>query len=213
MKKQPEVTARTRQKLVDAFWELFETKRIEKISIGAITKKAGLNRGTFYEYYTDIYDLLEQQEQELLEQFGEYLRRQVGEMEYCSLTEFIGKNAKVFAEFDDRIFILLSNQGDPAFRVKLKERMREIVRTVVMTSEKGNVTEHKEAEEYVLTYIIGTLTSMVTYWYETGKKIPIEKLLEYIITLISEGALGFFDKTYEEAASDLLSIARKETTK
>ena len=47
MKKQPEVTAATRQKLMDAFWTLYKEKAIDKISIAEITNITGNNRGTF----------------------------------------------------------------------------------------------------------------------------------------------------------------------
>ena len=74
MKKQPEQTAQTRRKLMDSFWKLFCDDGIDRVTVGAVTKCAGYNRGTFYEYFTDVYDLLDQLEDELL---GE-LRAQCG---------------------------------------------------------------------------------------------------------------------------------------
>ena len=41
MNKQPEVTAATRQKLIDAFWECLAQSEIDKIAIKAIASKAG----------------------------------------------------------------------------------------------------------------------------------------------------------------------------
>ena len=58
--------AETKQKIKRAFLSLYKEKRIEKISIKEITDKAGVNRGTFYAYYLDIYDLLEQIETEVM---------------------------------------------------------------------------------------------------------------------------------------------------
>ena len=46
------------ERIKQAFWELLTSKPIEDISIGELTMRAGCNRGTFYYYYTDIYDLL-----------------------------------------------------------------------------------------------------------------------------------------------------------
>lgn len=34
-------------------------KKIEKITVKEITNRAGYNRGTFYEYFTDVYDVLD----------------------------------------------------------------------------------------------------------------------------------------------------------
>ena len=66
MKKQPQQTAQTRKKLMDSFWKLYCDDGIDRVTVGAVAKDAGYNRGTFYEYFTDVYDLLDQLEDELL---------------------------------------------------------------------------------------------------------------------------------------------------
>ena len=50
----------TAQLMNQALLDLLEKKDIEFISITEITKKAGVNRSTFYLHYEDIYDLLEE---------------------------------------------------------------------------------------------------------------------------------------------------------
>lgn len=67
MKKQPQITEQTKANLKDAFWKLYTEKPIEKISIKEITDLAGYNRGTFYLYYKDVYDIFSQIEDELLD--------------------------------------------------------------------------------------------------------------------------------------------------
>ena len=56
MKKQPQQTAQTRKKLMDSFWKLYCDDGIDRVTVGAVAKDAGYNRGTFYEYFTDVYD-------------------------------------------------------------------------------------------------------------------------------------------------------------
>ena len=68
MRKQPEVTEQTKANLRTAFWSLYKEKAIEKITIKEITDAAGYNRGTFYLYYKDVYDLFNKIEEELLEE-------------------------------------------------------------------------------------------------------------------------------------------------
>ena len=69
MKKQPEITAQTRERLIEAFWSLYREKKIEQITIKQITDLAGYHRSTFYEYFVDIYDVLNQLEDDLLGYF------------------------------------------------------------------------------------------------------------------------------------------------
>lgn len=41
------------------FLQMLKKQPIEKISVGELCEKAGINRSTFYRHYTDIYNLLE----------------------------------------------------------------------------------------------------------------------------------------------------------
>lgn len=45
---------------------MYSQKPIEKISIQEISNKSGYNRSTFYQYFTDIYELLDSVENDLL---------------------------------------------------------------------------------------------------------------------------------------------------
>ena len=54
MNKRIEITAQTKQNLIDAFWSLYTEKRIEDITVKDITHKAGYNRGTVYEYFPSV---------------------------------------------------------------------------------------------------------------------------------------------------------------
>lgn len=49
----------------DTVLKLSEKKEINKITVTEICKIADINRATFYKYYRDIYDLIEQLEKEL----------------------------------------------------------------------------------------------------------------------------------------------------
>ena len=68
MKKQPHITEQTKNNLRIAFWSLYAQKPIEKISIKEITELAGYNRGTFYLHYKDVFDLMDQIKNELIEE-------------------------------------------------------------------------------------------------------------------------------------------------
>ena len=56
----------TRQNLSDAFWQLYLKKKIEKITVKEICELAGYNRSTFYVYYKDVYDILNEIEDRII---------------------------------------------------------------------------------------------------------------------------------------------------
>ena len=49
-----------------ALTDLLRQKPIQSISIKELCETAGINRGTFYAHYTDIYDLRKQIEDDML---------------------------------------------------------------------------------------------------------------------------------------------------
>lgn len=58
---------RTKMLLQNALVDLMLEKAVCKISVKELTQKADVNRSTFYLHYLDIYDMLEQMENEFVE--------------------------------------------------------------------------------------------------------------------------------------------------
>ena len=127
MNKQPEITAKTRRNIMDAFWLLYSQMDIDKITVGAITKKAGYNRSTFYAYFTDIYDLLDQIENEMVENLSEKFASFFSETLPLDFQVFSGKCAEIFAENGDKLFYLLRHNNK--FADKLKKSLLPVVVT------------------------------------------------------------------------------------
>ncbi|MBR2732228.1 MAG: TetR/AcrR family transcriptional regulator C-terminal domain-containing protein [Clostridia bacterium] len=50
----------TKKAISDTFVTLLESKSFDKITVKDIVETCGINRNTFYYYYSDIYDLLEE---------------------------------------------------------------------------------------------------------------------------------------------------------
>ena len=59
---------RTRRSLRDAVLKLAETEDLDDISVHDITRKAGINRATFYQHYRDKHELIAQTVDFLLQQ-------------------------------------------------------------------------------------------------------------------------------------------------
>ena len=59
MKKRPDITERTKANLITAFCKVLENKKFDKITVKEITDQAGYYRSTFYQYFTDISDLMD----------------------------------------------------------------------------------------------------------------------------------------------------------
>ena len=66
---------KTKDSLRHCLAELLKKKKIQEITVKELTEMSDINRGTFYLHYRDVFDLLEQIEAELMEEFNSTLNR------------------------------------------------------------------------------------------------------------------------------------------
>lgn len=57
-----------------SFTKLLSLKPIQSISVKELCEEAGINRGTFYTHYKDLYDLRDSIEEEALDDFKEAMK-------------------------------------------------------------------------------------------------------------------------------------------
>ena len=120
MNKQPEITAATRQRIADAFWALYEKSPVSEIRIKEIASGAGINRCTFYQYFTDIYDILRQEEERII---SEIIEKRATLDAASSPAETMSGISEMYLSNGRYLCILTGENGDPGFALMLKERL------------------------------------------------------------------------------------------
>lgn len=182
MKKQPEITAQTKQNLIDAFWSLYCKKRIENITVKEITQKSGYNRGTFYEYFKDVYDVLEQIEDSIIPSLDELppitLPNQSLGMPLNMFLELYEKNSKYYS-------VLLGDYGDPAFASKLKHYTKPVIQQGLI----GNLQLDPVELDFTLEYVLSAMIGIMSYWFRQDKILPAEDLVALIHDLTQNGIM------------------------
>jgi AcrR family transcriptional regulator len=179
----PEVTKQTRKNLIDAFWEIYCEKRIEKITIKDITTKAGYNRGTFYEYFTDIYDVLEQIEASVLpniEKHQDIIIERNFQLPLKHLTEVYSKNKQYFV-------VLLGKDGDPAFQEKMKNTYKAMLRPALQT-----LGTDDYVLECTLEYAMSAIIGLMTYCFMREENPDIENMVQLLYRLMCDGVIKKF---------------------
>ena len=124
-KKEDRRVRRTKKLLTQALTKLLQEKQVNEITVRELTDLADMNRGTFYLYYKDIFDMLEKIEDELFENLNGIiaLRENANVSEQAKpilrdLFTFIEDNQEMCR-------VLLSPNGDMNFLHRLNEVMRE----------------------------------------------------------------------------------------
>lgn len=181
MNKQPEQTAKTRQTMIDAFWSLAVEQGLDNVTITAITRKAGLNRGTFYVYFADMPDLIAQAEDEIIEHLKARLRASIEGGGLDNFEVFTEKYLDVLAQYDDKVFFLIGKNGDPNFRSVVIGDAVKMFREVFRPTDAPIISEH------IVAYLASAGLGLLAYWHETGKRISLTELAKIFHTLATQG--------------------------
>ncbi len=182
MDKKALASENTKKALKNSFLELCEKNGLSGVTVGAITKKAGYNRCTFYNYYTDIPEMLAEIENSVLSEISE--RVSAKEFQIANINMAFQEFLSFFEEYGNTIYVLLAKSGSSDFRNRFKESAFAIYRKALA----GKL--NAEQIEYLITYVSSAGLGLIEHWYETGKKYSNEEFLRLMQSLISMGILG-----------------------
>jgi AcrR family transcriptional regulator len=127
----------TKLRIMDVYLDLIFEKEWDKISVKEICANANITRGTFYLYFNDIYDLLEQIEDPLLSELVQKYQQNTSQ---DALSPPSGKFEDSFdlkpppqllfwfdfcSSHKKEMKTLLGSHGDPYFTTKLKNILSE----------------------------------------------------------------------------------------
>ena len=187
MQKQPEVTDATRKAIVDAFWAIYQTTPIDKISVKSITDAAHVHRSTFYRYFTDIYQVLHELEQEVMEEIALTLRTKVQPKQMTDLVSRADVTISALKDHAPILCHLTGPKGDAEFRKKLQEQMRRIFGQFVPNI--GTL----EAD-YLFCLMFNTILFNLSYWHENRETCTLEEISMLSRRLISAGLGAYLAK-------------------
>lgn len=154
---------RTKRLLRQGLTELLKEKSIKKITVRELSERVDINRGTFYLHYKDIYDLVDQIEQEL---FAEY----EGILSNYTIADLKTQPHKVFSDMCGFLYAnreicaaLLGDNGDIDFIFNMRKFLREkCLRDIA----KVYTTDNTGLYDYVYTYFEAGTTGVIRYWLE-----------------------------------------------
>lgn len=161
----------TRQCIGEAIISLVKTKDFEHITISDIVKKAGVSRMTFYKYYHSKKDVIKDYMGEII---SGYLEKCDGKFTMEDFQDYNHiKEAILF--FDNYSDFLLTLSKARQYDI-IVEALNEFMLTYVYPEYTGSI--------YELYFYSGALLNTFLKWEESGKKEPIDEIVNIILSLI-----------------------------
>ena len=185
-KKEDRRVRRTKKLLTQALTQLLQEKQINEITVKELTDLADMNRGTFYLYYKDIFDMLEKIEDGLFEALEEivFLHEhddvsQQTKPILLDLFRFIEDNQEMCR-------VLLSPHGDMNFL----HRLNEVVREKCLQMWPNKEDKNDATFEYHYSFVVYGCVGVFRAWLNSECQEPAEKMAEMADAMIRRGSLS-----------------------
>ena len=182
---------KTKKAIKKAFFTLLADKDINDISVTDISRLADINRKTFYNYYTGVFQLVDELEDDIINKIQSTLKD-------IDIIESLKEPIQMFHLLDDAIGLndpflrsMLQSEKVSSFFNKFEDQMISLIRDEVASQ----MHTDPVATEYVIHFILAGEISVYKAWLKSDKNFPVEKLSEMINELALNGVRSLVDRT------------------
>lgn len=181
---------RSKKALRRALIDLMEEKGFDSITINDLCSAADLNRGTFYNHFTDKEDLLASFEDEIMEGIAA-LQARLGHLELKDVMAFCiaQRPLPVLIElFDylraegDFLHAVLGPGGDVRFGPRLRDSVCTNIIQGVLHEKYRNSSDSFVG--YYLSFYSSAYLGVISHWIETGMKEDSEYMARVLMRLL-----------------------------
>ena len=193
---------KSKRAIKQAFIQLLKENNLDRITIQQISDLADVNRGTFYLNYEDKYALLDEMENEQIEKIKGFVDIRKMDLSTKTSDRFIEdfankiiKNVITHIEHNIEFYQVILNLERKS---QIEEQLADIVRSNIkhLIGDKDNV--FGIPENYYLSYVVGSMMSMIKYWVSDENRVSVEELVSYVSTIASTGPLSIMKRMIDE---------------
>ena len=183
-------TRKTKKAIRHAFAELLSQKDINDITIRDIADLADINRKTFYNYYSGIYQIVDEIENEIVSTYEKVL----GEVD-------IKRDLKNPYRIFERLTSIINTDLDfYGYLLSVRENVSLVSKIVTMLKAKTKEALHPQIEidettaDIVLDYAISGMIAVYQQWFNSDRCQSIEEISSTISILFFQGFSGILER-------------------
>lgn len=180
---------KTRAKIIDAYIELMKHKNFDEIAVKAIVEQANITRGTFYLYFSDIYEMVTYMEEMLLSNMPTVtpnIHEKPGMLilptyEECQDNSWEFEWFEYYELNNAQFNALLGPHGDASFYRKVKKKIQDAVLTRMQQDNMPDDTNR----DYFLNLIPDLFLLLAHQWTNNSKAefLDINSITKIISTI------------------------------
>lgn len=166
---------------IEAFWKLYEKKDINKIKVQEICDLAGYHRSTFYHHFTDVYDVLEQIEDKII---NELIENSDEGLVLLEVEQSAKRFANVYTKYKKYLKLLADDKKDSRFAQKLSETLKPAYKKFLIFS------DNKNESDCILEYNLNGSIASIMQYFKGETELSIEEILNITIEIGKSGKYG-----------------------
>ena len=177
---------KTKRAIRNAFAKLMVEKDINDITIMELAETADINRKTFYNYYSGVYQVVEDIEHDILSSYAELL----GGVEF---REYMDAPVSLFNRFSQLINMdpeffgyLLTMNGNISLITRIMRLLKE--KTCEVMVAQLEVEAYKA--DIVIDFVLSGMLSVYQHWFSSDRSVPAEEVSQIISKMSFSGING-----------------------
>jgi AcrR family transcriptional regulator len=168
----------TKEILRRSLLELMKTDPIGSLTITALCRLAGINRGTFYKHYADPFALLAEIQNELFDD----IRKSVADKSTLGAVSALEGVLNVISENAEIFSVVVGENGDKDFMKKLMNIAFEAFRAKYRIDE--------ERIRLVYAYASSGVAGAIQCWISTAPRLSVQEVAQIIDGIMELGMKG-----------------------
>lgn len=168
---------KSKEKIKEVFLELMQTKKADEITVSEIVKKADLNRSTFYAHYYDVFDIVNEIQNDVINELNHLINdldlKKVQDEDYKIIDEvssYLLKNKDLFK------ICILTQDVLPFF----EELITIFTTSLLKNPSIINIKEDINTKKTRISFISGGIVFTYIKWFKDDIKSDINELSEII---------------------------------
>ncbi len=177
---------KTKRAIRNSFAELLSEKDLNSITVSDVADKADINRKTFYNYYSGVYQVIDEIENELICLFD-------SEINDIDFQEAMKNPQPIFEKLTDIInsdiefygYLMKSNGS-----ISLVNKISELLKSKVKDAFAKQISISEPKLDLIVNYSINGMLSAYQEWFNSDRKYPLDKFSNDVGTITFKGING-----------------------
>lgn len=182
---------KTKKAIRNAVAKLLSEKSIDEITITDIAKKADLNRKTIYNYYSGIYQIIDEIENEIVTTFEGTIKSIDLEKDMQNPYVIFERLTNIINSDLDFYSHMLKMDTDSHLLSKITELLKDKLKSTLL----AQLDVDEFTVDIMVDYAISGMISVYQRWFNSDRQQSAKKISETVSTICFKGFYGIMETT------------------